>query len=138
MSGNFKSPTLRACFLPTHYDSIVASLQRSSYQKAKPKSLWELKCALPLKLANHDLSFYHTAIRDDLHLVNLRCFATSMRSTPPQKLYIQIYNKKKRKRWLIAEYFVTFASSIIKLFRKQTLSTLLQMKNRGCDNSLSA
>lgn len=138
MRGNVKSPTLMACFLPTHYDSIVASLQRSSYQKAMPKSLWELKRALPLKLANHDLSFYHTAIRDDLHLVNLRCFATSMRSTPPPKLYIQIYNKKKRKRWLIAEYFVTFASSIIKLFRKQTLSTLLQMKNRGCDNSLSA
>ena len=115
MRGNVKSPTLRACFLPTHYDSIVASLQRSSYQKAMPKSLWELKRALPLKLANHDLSFYHTAIRDDLHLVNLRCFATSMRSTPPQKLYIQIYNKKKRKRWLIAEYFVTFASSIINI-----------------------
>ena len=95
MSGNFKSPTLRACYLPTHYDSIVASLQRSSCQKAKPKSLWELKCALPLKLANHDLSFYHTAIRDDLHLVNLRCFATSMKFTPPQKFYIQIYNKKR-------------------------------------------
>lgn len=87
-----------ACFLPTHYDSIVASLQRSSYRKAMPKSLWELNRALPLKLANHDLSFYHTAIRDDLHLVNLRCFATSMRSTPPPKaLYTDLQQKKEEK-----------------------------------------
>ena len=95
MRGIFKSPTLRACYLPTHYDSIVASLQRSSCQKAKPKSLWELKRALPLKLANHDLSFYHTAIRDDLHLVNLRCFATSMSLHLP-KSFIYRFTTKKR------------------------------------------
>ena len=95
MSGNFKSPTLRACYLPTHYDSIVASLQRSSCQKAKPKSLWELKCALPLKLANHDLSFYHTAIRDDLHLVNLRCFATSMSLHLPKSFIYRFTTKKE-------------------------------------------
>ena len=95
MRGNFKSPTLRACFLPTHYGSIVASLQRSSNQKAMPKSLWELKRALPLKLANHDLSFYHTAIRDDLHLVNLRCFATSMSLHLPKSFIYRFTTKKE-------------------------------------------
>lgn len=80
-----------ACFLPTHYDSIVASLQRSSYQKAMPKSLWELK------RANHDLSFYHTAIRDDLHLVNLRCFATSMSLHLPKSFIYRFTTKKEEK-----------------------------------------